>query len=139
MFVGCLYMCLHACVCVCVCVYCFLGDVLEGVKKNYVRVTWRVSFRYSTLNCEPLGFFRGGGAQGLINDESDHQTRHISTDQPIAKFICNSCISPSRRQSLYTFIREYIEFHYFALKCQDLNLNQSKTLLSNGEKSGLGV
>ncbi len=57
------------------------------------------------------------------------QTHHKSHDQPIAKFVCKSGVSTSRRQLLLIFITEYVEFNYFALKCQDLDLNRSKTLL----------
>ncbi len=38
-------------------------------------------------NHEPLFFvffFRGGGVQDLVGDESEHQTRHVSNDQPVA-------------------------------------------------------
>ncbi len=45
-----------------------------------IRVTGGVSSHNSLLNREPLFFFRGGGMQGLVGDESDHQTRHESHD-----------------------------------------------------------
>ncbi len=55
-------------------VYCFLGDVWEGVGKSNVRMTGHVSSHQS----EPLLFFKVGGVQGLVGDESEHQTRHVS-------------------------------------------------------------
>ncbi len=95
----------------------------EGAGKSNVRVTERISSRHILPNHEPLVFLRGGGAQGLVGDESDRQMRYESQDQPIAQFDCNTRVSTSRGQSLCTFIMEYAEFKYFSLKCRDLDLN----------------
>ncbi len=76
-------MCVCFLACAYVCVYCFLGDVWEGVGQSNIRVTGRVSSCRSLLNPKPLGFFRGGGMQGLVGDESTHQMHHVSPDQPI--------------------------------------------------------
>ncbi len=75
-FISLMYSCACVCLLVCmsVCVYCFLGNVWN------IRLTGRVSSHHSLLNV----FFRGGEMYGLVGDESDHQTCHISPDQPIA-------------------------------------------------------
>ncbi len=82
---------------VCAYVYCLFARAMCGrvLGKGNVLVTGRVSSCYSLLNRELLFFFRGGVVQGLVGDESDHQTRHISADQLIAKFVCKSQVKTS--------------------------------------------
>ncbi len=56
--------------------------------------------------------------QGLVGNKSEHQTRHVSP------------VPTNRWQLLHTFLTEYGKVSLFALKCQHLELDHSKTLLN---------
>ncbi len=57
-------------------------------------MTEHLSSHHSLPNRVLLDFFRGVRVQGLVGDESNHQTRHKSPDQPVGEFVCNSQVQP---------------------------------------------